>query len=165
MITIGPIAVCLSRLVSIKLLLGRKANLIHLIWPCPWHRFSPVSSTFHGKSWTGLALILTNKNLNLYLSSAWMAKFSLLMDIAELLRLIRLASLIFPSIMIGTSLTGTFIDTVFRLVKKEASSRYLIYRTAFCPRKTIRSIGLIGVREKLENLIKADIAKLLCYNR
>jgi len=24
---------------------------------------------------------------------------------------------------------------------------------------------LIGVREKLENLIRADIAKLLCYNR
>jgi len=52
-----------------------------------------------------------------------MEKFSLLMDIAEPLRLIRLASLIFPSIMIGTSLTGSFIDTVSRLVKKEASSQ------------------------------------------
>ena len=41
----------------------------------------------------------------------------------------------------------------------------LIYRTVFCPRKTIRPNGLIGVREKLENLIRADIAKLLCYNR
>ena len=59
--------------------------------------------------------------------------------------------------MIGMSLTGIFINTVFRLVKKEASSQYLIYRTVSCPRKTIRPNGLIGVKEKLENLIRADI--------
>lgn len=41
----------------------------------------------------------------------------------------------------------------------------LIYRTASYPRKTIRPIGLIGVKEKLENLIRADIEKFLCYNR
>lgn len=41
----------------------------------------------------------------------------------------------------------------------------LIYRTTFCPRKIIRPIGLIGVREKLENLIRADITMFLCYNR
>lgn len=108
---------------------------------------------------------MTNKNLKLYLSSVWMEKFSLLMDIAEPLRLIRLAFRRFLSIMIGMTLTGTFIVTVFRLVRKEGAFQSLICRTASCPRKTIRPNGLIGVREKLENLIRADIAKLLCYNR